>query len=180
MSRCWQRSRRPRDRGRPLRGPDPEGGGFAAAHVRQEGCRAWAGGRAAQGYGARKSGQAQACPNPGRGASDATAPRTSQRQVNKDELAFDSQKKNRNHKNPLTGSVHASRGLPSEHLIIRWSWLGAGSSRRSWPTRSWLRGWRSGARIIRRPWLSRASVVLRGEGRSGAWWLGIIRPVAAA
>ena len=53
-------------------------------------------------------------PHPGRGASDATAPRTSQRQVNKDELAFDSQKKNRNHKNPLTGSVHASRGLPGD------------------------------------------------------------------
>ena len=30
-------------------------------------------------------------------------------------------------------------------------------------------------RIIRRPWLSRADAVLRGEGRSGAWWLGIIR-----
>jgi len=28
------------------------------------------------------------------------------------ELAFDSQKKDQNYKNPLTGSVHASRGLP--------------------------------------------------------------------
>jgi hypothetical protein len=27
-------------------------------------------------------------------------------------MAFDSQKKSRNYKNPLTGSVHASRGLP--------------------------------------------------------------------
>jgi hypothetical protein len=53
-------------------------------------------------------------PYPGRGASDATEPRTSQRQVSKDELAFDSQKKNRNHKKPLTGSVHASRGLPRD------------------------------------------------------------------
>jgi hypothetical protein len=30
----------------------------------------------------------------------------------KDELAFDSQKRSRNHKNPLTGSVYTSRGLP--------------------------------------------------------------------
>ena len=37
---------------------------------------------------------------------------TSERQVKESELAFDIQKKNRNHKNPLTGSVHASRGLP--------------------------------------------------------------------
>jgi hypothetical protein len=37
------RRRRPRERGRPLRGPRQEGGGFAAAHI-QEGCRARAGG----------------------------------------------------------------------------------------------------------------------------------------
>jgi len=38
--------------GRPLRGPEPEGGGFAAAHLHHKGCRAVAGGRAARGYGA--------------------------------------------------------------------------------------------------------------------------------
>jgi hypothetical protein len=35
----------------------------------------------------------------------------------RDELAFDSQKKDRNYKNPLTGSVHASRGLPVGRLV---------------------------------------------------------------
>jgi hypothetical protein len=44
--------------------------------------------------GDRRSGQAQACPSPGRGASGAhQAPRTSRRQINESELAFDSQKK---------------------------------------------------------------------------------------
>jgi hypothetical protein len=42
----------------------------------------------------RRSGQAQACPRPGRGASGAhQTPRTSRRQINESELAFDSQKK---------------------------------------------------------------------------------------
>jgi hypothetical protein len=36
-----------------------------------------------------------------------------------DELAFDSQKRKRNYKNPLTGSVHTSRGLPTH----RATWL---------------------------------------------------------
>ena len=35
---------------------------------------------------------------------------------------------------------------PSEHLINRPAGPGGGSSGRSWPTRSWLRGWRAGAR----------------------------------
>jgi hypothetical protein len=44
--------------------------------------------------GGRKSGQAPACPYPGRGASGAPVHRaTSERQVNESELAFDSQKK---------------------------------------------------------------------------------------
>jgi hypothetical protein len=44
--------------------------------------------------GGRKSGQAPACPHPGRGASGAPVHRaTSERQINESELAFDSQKK---------------------------------------------------------------------------------------
>ena len=38
--------------GRPLRGPDPQGGGFAAAHLHQGAAAFQAGGRAARGYGA--------------------------------------------------------------------------------------------------------------------------------
>src|SRR6266851_4762470 len=89
--------------GRPLRGPDPEGGGFAAAHLHKKGCRAAAGGRAARGYGAappasrllrpaarrpaagpdpgdlcgpsgRKYGQAPACPARGAARPVVTAP----------------------------------------------------------------------------------------------------------
>ena len=84
--------------GRPLRGPDPERGGFAAAAFPGRAAALLAGGRAARGYGAappasrllrtaarrpaagpdpgnlygpsgRKYGQAPACPTPGRGAS---------------------------------------------------------------------------------------------------------------
>jgi hypothetical protein len=44
--------------------------------------------------GDRKSGQAHPCPRPGGGASGAyRTPRTSRRQINESELAFDSQKK---------------------------------------------------------------------------------------
>jgi hypothetical protein len=98
--------------GRPLRGPDREGGGFAAAHLGRQSCRARAGGRAARGYGAappasrllrtaarrpaagpdpgdlcgpsgRRYGQAPACPTPRRGApGDHRAPRTSERPGN--------------------------------------------------------------------------------------------------
>ena len=38
--------------GRPLRGPEPEGGGFAAAHLHHRAAAFQAGGRAARGYGA--------------------------------------------------------------------------------------------------------------------------------
>jgi hypothetical protein len=78
-----------------------------------------------------KAGRLRPAP-PGRGASDAhRTPHTSRRQVSKDELAFDSQKNNRNHKNPLTGSVHASRGLPEGQgrtltfVLSFWSRVGA-------------------------------------------------------
>jgi hypothetical protein len=60
----------------------------------------------------RKHGQALACP--ARCAARPVRPCPAHRRTpgTRDELAFDSQKRNRNHKNPLTGSVHGSRGLP--------------------------------------------------------------------
>ena len=89
--------------GRPLRGPDPKGGGFAAADLHHRAAAFQAGGRAARGYGAappasrllrtaarrpaagpdpgdlcgpsgRKYGQAPACPSLGRGASSSPCP----------------------------------------------------------------------------------------------------------
>jgi hypothetical protein len=89
--------------GRPLRGPEPEGGGFAATYLHHKAAAFQAGGRAARGYGAappasrllrtaarrpaagpdpgdlygpsgRKYGQAPACPTPGRGASSSPCP----------------------------------------------------------------------------------------------------------
>ena len=93
------RERRPRERGRPLRGPEPEGGGFAAAHLykraaalrpgdapregtgpplRRQACCASPAATALRagldpgdhcGPSGRKYGQAPACPRPGRGAS---------------------------------------------------------------------------------------------------------------
>jgi hypothetical protein len=75
----------------PLRGPESaEGGGFAAAHFLAR--------RA--GYGARKSGQAQACPRAARGAQTPAAAGL-QKQAGRqdtDELAFDSHKKRENYK----------------------------------------------------------------------------------
>jgi hypothetical protein len=58
-----------------------------------------------------------ACPRPRRGASGGPYPARKRTPGIRGELAFDSRKKKkkkkkRNHKNPLTGSVHASRGLP--------------------------------------------------------------------
>ena len=60
----------------------------------------------------RKHGQALACPT--RAAARPVRPCPAHRRTpgTRDELAFDSQKRKRNYKNPLTGSVHASRGLP--------------------------------------------------------------------
>ena len=61
---------------------------------------------------AGKNGQALACP--ARGAARPVPPYPAHKPTPgiEDELAFDTQKRNRNYKNPLTGSVHASRGLP--------------------------------------------------------------------
>jgi len=100
-----------------------------------------AGGRAARGYGAappasrllrtaarrpaagldpgdlcgpsgRKYGQAPACPGPGAARPVVTGPPHQRTPGQRSELVFDSQKKKRNYKNPLTRSVHTSRGLP--------------------------------------------------------------------
>src|SRR6266567_4047060 len=60
----------------------------------------------------RKHGQALACPALGAARPVSPCPIRKPTPGIEDELAFDSQKRNRNHKNPLTGSVHASRGLP--------------------------------------------------------------------
>ena len=126
--------------GRPLRGPEPEGGGFAAAHLHHRAAAFQAGGRAARGYGAappasspsvtagqprtvtlpgtrtredsldpgdlcspsgRKYGQAQ--PAPAQGARRVRIPpaRTQTNARERNELAFDSQKKRRNYTNRL-------------------------------------------------------------------------------
>jgi hypothetical protein len=65
----------------------------------------------------RKHGPALACP--ARSAARPVSPRPAHKRTPgiKDELAFDSKKTNRNHKNQLTGSVHASRGLPVEVTV---------------------------------------------------------------
>ena len=139
--------------GRPLRGPDLEGGGFAAARLRERAAAPGPGDAPREGTGpplsvkagcdrgatadrpaawhmytrglalsaepraapwGRKSGQAPGLPPPRRGASDDhSAPRTSRRQVSKGELAFDPQEEEQNYKNPLSVSVHGSRGLPA-------------------------------------------------------------------
>jgi hypothetical protein len=67
----------------------------------------------------RKHGQALACP--ARGAARPVSPYPPRKRTpgTRDEQAFDSQKRNRNYKNPLTGSVHASRGLPDGSKIRR-------------------------------------------------------------
>ena len=65
----------------------------------------------------RKHGQALACP--ARCAARPVGPCPAHRRTpgTKGELAFDSQKRSRNYKNPLTGSVYASRGLPRTAAI---------------------------------------------------------------
>jgi hypothetical protein len=60
----------------------------------------------------RKHGQAPACPAPGAARPVSPCPAHQRTPGARGELAFDSQEKNQNYKNPLTGSVHASRGLP--------------------------------------------------------------------
>jgi hypothetical protein len=71
----------------------------------------------------RESGQAPACPRPGRGASGNPTRRTRMtRAPEQVELAFDSRKNRKNYTNPLTVSVHGSRGLPpsnrSNHKVL--------------------------------------------------------------
>ncbi len=60
----------------------------------------------------RKYGQAPACPAQIAARPVTTGPRAPADARERSELAFDSQKKRRNYTNPLTVSVHASRGLP--------------------------------------------------------------------
>ena len=57
---------------------------------------------------------------PARGAARPVSPFPAHRRTpgTRDELAFDSQKRKRNYKNPLTGSVHASRGLPDTSGMV--------------------------------------------------------------
>ena len=61
---------------------------------------------------AGNTGRPWACP--ARAAARPVSPYPARKQTpgTRDELAFDIQKRKRNYKNPLTGSVHASRGLP--------------------------------------------------------------------
>jgi len=137
--------------GRPLRGPGPEGGGCAAAHLQERaaapgpgdapregtgpplsvkaGCdrRATANRQAAWHMYTRslalsaeppaapegsKSGQAQPAPTRGAARPVTTGPRGPANARKRSELAFDSHKERKNYTNPLTVSVHASRGLP--------------------------------------------------------------------
>ena len=60
----------------------------------------------------RKHGQALACPALGAARPVSPCPAHKPAPGTRGELAFDTQKRNQNYKNPLTGSVHASRGLP--------------------------------------------------------------------
>ena len=140
--------------GRPLRGPGPEGGGFAAAHLKARAAALWPGDAPREGTGpplsvkagcdrgttanreaawhmytrslalsaeppaapeGSKSGQAQPALARGAARPVITGPRSGERRE-RSELAFDSQKKRKNYTNPLTASVHASRGLPA----LRW------------------------------------------------------------
>jgi len=67
----------------------------------------------------RKYGQALACPAWGAARPVTPCPAHKRTPGNISELAFDSQKKRRNYTNPLTGSVHAFRGLP-DILDLAW------------------------------------------------------------
>ena len=139
--------------GRPLRGPEPEGGGFAAAHLQERAAALWPGDAPREGTGpplsvkagcdrgttangqaawhmytrslalsaeppaapeGSKSGQAQPAPTRGAARPVTTGPRAPANARERSELAFDSQKERQNYTNPLTVSVHASRGLPGQ------------------------------------------------------------------
>ena len=134
------RERTPRDRGPAAARPRTRRRRLRR-RLSSPGCRAPAGGRAARGYGAappasrllrtaarrpaagpdpgdlcgpsgRKYGQAPACPAGGAARPGGPCPAHKRTPGTKGELAFDSQKKDRNYKNPLSVSVHGSRGLP--------------------------------------------------------------------
>ena len=66
----------------------------------------------------RKYGQALACPAWGAARPVPPCPAHKRTPGNISELAFDSQKKRRNYTNPLTGSVHAFRGLPVARYAV--------------------------------------------------------------
>jgi hypothetical protein len=59
-----------------------------------------------------ESGQAQPAPTRGAARPVTTGPGHQRTPENESELAFDSHKERKNYTNPLTVSVHASRGLP--------------------------------------------------------------------
>ena len=61
-----------------------------------------------------KSGQAQPAPTRSAARPVTTGPRTPANARERSELAFDSHKEQKNYTNPLTVSVHASRGLPGQ------------------------------------------------------------------
>ena len=69
--------------------------------------------------GGSKSGQAQPAPTRGAARPVTTGPRAPASARKRSELAFDSQKKRKNYTNPLTVSVHASRGLPPAATAAR-------------------------------------------------------------
>ena len=136
--------------GRPLRGPGPEGGGFAAAHLKERAAALWPGDAPREGTGPplsvkagrdrratanrpaawhmytpspaltlslrRPQGQEKragaACPTRGAARPVTTRPAHQRTPGKRSELAFDSQEERENYTNPLTVSVHASRGLP--------------------------------------------------------------------
>ena len=69
--------------------------------------------------GGSKAGR-RSLPHPGRGAcGDHRAPRTSERQGNEVNRRSIVRRRTQNYKNPLTGSVHASRGLPTSLAHMR-------------------------------------------------------------
>ena len=68
-----------------------------------------------------ESGQAQPAPTRGAARPVTTGPGHQRTPENESELAFDSHKERKNYTNPLTVSVHASRGLPgtADHPVRR-------------------------------------------------------------
>jgi hypothetical protein len=148
--------------GRPLRGPEPEGGGFAAARLQERAAALWPGdaprkntgpplsvkagcdrgttaSRPAAWHmytpGPALSAESPAAPGPAK-AGRRSLPRPAARRVRcpgaqshqrtpgeRSERVFDSHKERNNYTNPLTVSVHASRGLsaaPNRGSRLSW------------------------------------------------------------